>query len=674
MAKDTKEPGEEEFASDSNLNTMPQSSAVTGEPGHDDATGHDSSRYFSLKTHGSFDEDQSTGSNSPGGSDEDISIFRTRSLLDDDDGEEAEGGTGPSTSLRTASNPSGNTEISSGGINNKLQQLVRAPQPIMPAEGRELTCRPSVLSVHLANQHSWDGFLRRGTRLKTFVDGAMHKIRDSFGTESGEKRQQAPGQEDSVSEPPQRRRRLNQTDFASSLAQERTAEVIQLQRVSIQSAMCCAIALHNYCFAHIISFQQLKDYEVQASAMKAANDALREESASIQQRLDRTTQALRAAGSNAQKARADADAAQATAASLAQTLDSLDTVVTETKRASQVLHQEHQKISSTVSEMEGKLIQKESELMRVNKELKSLRAENTELEVLKTKWSDEQKRLKQSLDLQDQELRELKQLQEERDALEKARKLRAEQVEKELRETQEMLMSATSGQAQAEKIQKELQETILELRKSNEDIHEKMSLQQTTNSDEISRLSEALLKAEKDTQKLRIEAEAAAETIQRLTNEKESAKKQISDLKSRALAAEHRVKDLSCMSSLFTTPEANTNQKDTRTVSTTSTTPGTSMSFILPPLNGSVSHSIHATMEKENTTGHSNIPQSSICSICSKASYGLMKPCQCGNKACTKKAHLSCVNRIQPGPSVSHPGTPAPQLPVVLCSVISSSN
>ncbi|GAX22931.1 hypothetical protein FisN_24Lh220 [Fistulifera solaris] len=644
-----KEPGEDELTLESNRNTMPQSSAVTGEPGNGDATGRDSSRYFSLKTHGSFDEDHSVGNKSPDSSDEDISIFRTRSLLDDDDGEEAEGETGPDATLQAATNLAGNKESSIRGISNKPQQLVHAPQGSMSAESRQLTCRPSVLSVHLANQHSWDGFVRRGTRLKTFVDGAMHKLRDSFGAESGEKRQQPSGQENSVSEPPQQRRRLDQTDFASSLAQERTAEVIHLQR-------------------------QLKDYEVQASAMKAANDALREESASIQQRLDRTTQALRAAGSNAQKARADADAAQATAASLAQTLDSLDTVVTETKRASQVLHQEHQKISSTVSLMEGKLIQKESELIRVNKELKSLRAENTELEELKTKWSDEQKRLKKSLDLQDEELRDLKQLQGERDALEKARKIRAEQVEKELRETQEMLISATSGQAQAEKIQKELQETILELRKSNEDIHAKMSLQQSTNADEVSRLSEALTKAEKETQKLRIEAEAAAETIQRLKMERESAKKQISDLKSRALAAEHRVKDLSSMSSLFTTPEAHTNQKDARTVSTTSTTPAASKSFILPPLNGSGPHPIPTSTDKENTIGLSNVPQSSICSICSKASYGLMKPCQCGNKACTKKAHLSCVNRIQPGPSVSHPGTPAPQLPVVLCSVISSGN
>ena len=91
-------------------------------------------------------------------------------------------------------------------------------------------------------EHSWDSFVRRGTRLKTFVDGAMHKIRDSFGNEGGEKRQHPSGEENCVNEPPQQRRRLEQTDYASSLAQERTAEVIQLQRVSVVLRSTCIVS------------------------------------------------------------------------------------------------------------------------------------------------------------------------------------------------------------------------------------------------------------------------------------------------------------------------------------------------------------------------------------------------------------------------------------------------
>jgi len=68
---------------------------------------------------------------------------------------------------------------------------------------------------------------------------------------------------------------------------------------------------------------------------------------------------------------------------------------------------------------------------------------------------------------------------------------------------------------------------------------------------------------------------------------------------------------------------------------------------------------------KEDTK---RVPQSSICSICFKESFGEMKACQCGNPECKRRAHMICVNRINPGPSVAHPGTPAPRLPTVLCA------
>ena len=62
------------------------------------------------------------------------------------------------------------------------------------------------------------------------------------------------------------------------------------------------------------------------------------------------------------------------------------------------------------------------------------------------------------------------------------------------------------------------------------------------------------------------------------------------------------------------------------------------------------------------------VPPAATCSICFKAAFGLMKSCQCGRADCDKRAHLTCANRINPGPSVSHPGTPAARLPIVLCS------
>ena len=72
--------------------------------------------------------------------------------------------------------------------------------------------------------HTWDGFVRQGTRLKTFLDDTMTKVRDSLS----EKRPLVP-QEKSEDEPPRQRRRVD--EHAADLAREKMAEVMQLQRV-----------------------------------------------------------------------------------------------------------------------------------------------------------------------------------------------------------------------------------------------------------------------------------------------------------------------------------------------------------------------------------------------------------------------------------------------------------
>lgn len=223
---------EDMFTSVSHEVALPQTSTrgSTDTRCDDTLVARGKSRFFDVKARGSFDEDASVGSISPTSSDEDVSIFRTHSLLDDDDGDDAEGDTGPEASMTTTDISSGNRSVSNGGT--QIRRSRQIFQSSTPAEfsSYELTRRSSAPSISAA--HSWDGFVRHGTRLKTFVDGAMHKIRDSFGNENGGKRQNPSGDENTITEPPQQRRRLEKTEHASVLAQERTAEVIQLQRVS----------------------------------------------------------------------------------------------------------------------------------------------------------------------------------------------------------------------------------------------------------------------------------------------------------------------------------------------------------------------------------------------------------------------------------------------------------
>jgi predicted nuclease with TOPRIM domain len=408
--------------------------------------------------------------------------------------------------------------------------------------------------------------------------------------------------------------------------------------------------------------------------LNASNDSLREEAASSQNRLERTVAALRIAGSNAAKARGDADTAQATATGLAQSLQSLQTVVTETKRASQVLHQDQQQVSTAATSIQAKLLQKEADLARAQKEMLSMRTSQKRLESSHQRWKEERSDLQFTLDDQKQGLLRLGHGMAERDAVERARKERADQIELEWREAQAMLVQATAGQAAAEQTQALLKQSILELHAANKQLHEQAWGQQEASRKEKERLHEALTKAEKQAQQLRIRGEATEEDMQRLRLDKTAAEKQVSQLKTRLAGLERRLKDAG--STTMVSPDAMNESTHVsppnNNESSTGIALGTGLGFSLPPLSGS-SRLALVGGGQDNSNDNAPVP-AKCCSICFKAAFGLMQSCQCGKPDCDKRAHLSCMNKIKPGPSVSHPGTPAPRLPLVLCAATATAS
>lgn len=411
--------------------------------------------------------------------------------------------------------------------------------------------------------------------------------------------------------------------------------------------------------------------------MQAANASLREETASSQSRLARTVDALRIAGTNAAKARADADAAEATAATLAQTLQSLQTVITETKRASQLLHHEQQQVTATAANVEAKLLQKEGDLVRAHKELQTLRQSNSLFERSHGKWKFERELLERQVKQCEQELGELRREKLEQAAMEQARKDRADKVEHEWRRAQSMLIEATSGQAAAEHTQAILEETIASLQKANQDLHATLKEQQAAARGDNQRLSEALGKAEKEAQRLRIAAEATEEDMQRLKLDKTAADKQIQQLKNRLATLERSLKESVATASALTGGGGGTSNS---TVSPETTSPANTstaqLSIHLPPLatGKKAPSAMMIMMSTTSVTDKENkgVENGDLCCICFKQSLGIMKTCQCGDKVCRKKAHANCVKLSAPGPSVSHPCTPAPKLPVVLCGSVLS--
>lgn len=329
---------------------------------------------------------------------------------------------------------------------------------------------------------------------------------------------------------------------------------------------------------------------------------------------------------------------------------SLQAVVDETKSATYLLHQEQQQLAETSTSLETKLVQKEADLTRAYSALRTLRNEKATFDLQAAKWKYEKSNLERRYEHAAQEVDSLRKTMFEREAIETARKERAQKVEEELRQVQTLLKQATAGQEESAKTQAALQEALVELQKANETIQTRLTTQQEAARKETTRLCEALTKAEREAQDLRIQNEASSEAYERLRLDKLAADKLNAQLKSQLARLELQQKEAG------TTPFA-TSIPSFQTPCRSSL----GLSISLPPLGGS------AASEKSNNVAN----QSSTCCICFKASFGIMNRCQCGKADCNKRVHMTCANRVQPSISVSHPGTPAPPLPLVLCGNVS---
>lgn len=359
--------------------------------------------------------------------------------------------------------------------------------------------------------------------------------------------------------------------------------------------------------------KQLEEAQAQVAALTASNETLREEGATSSLRFERTIEALKISAANAACARTDADQAEASADGLSTQLEALKTVIEQTKLAAQVMHDEQQEIEEQVRNGQTKLLQVEAELARSQKETKELRESAQTWETKAKGLQEEATTLKRQIVDQQEEARKLANTLEERDALEAARTQRSQELEKELKQAQALLVEASSKAADDETLAT-LQANLKELQTANNKLHEQLSEQETMAKEETERLKKTLTEVEEEAKKLRIEAS--------LNRDKTSANEN--------------------NNSGPISPEAGNTSPFAISTTLNMTTPTAKDSHAVPP--------------------------ATTCSVCFKAAFGLMKSCQCGKPECDKRAHLTCANRVNPGLSVSHPGTPAPKLPLVLCS------
>jgi myosin heavy subunit len=436
--------------------------------------------------------------------------------------------------------------------------------------------------------------------------------------------------------------------------------------------------------------KELKEEKEHAKGMTHANSALRNASTTTTARMQTLSEALRIAGEKAANARADAEASEVRASSLASQLKNFKNVLDETKRTVETIRAEHDDISSAARDLEAKLLQKESELSRVERQKAKSDKEHRDRCVELKDLKETESLLTEHLGKRNDELAKLKKIILEREHIEKARLEMTDRLEQELRKSRSIIVELTSSAAETESTATELQETIQALQEANESLHDKIKENSEKAEKEKAKLHESLTEAENEAQKLRLKAAVDDEELQKVRLDKNSNEKEVQQLKIRLLAKANSVgvigpgDELGDVSSLHS---------DLNSVTPTSLalpykTPGKVLStkspheqFSIPKLKSisprvpSSLSNTSASMEKVNrpvsssnsSSNNRRRPVQTNCSICFKASYGIMKACQCGDPKCALRAHATCISGKKSLPSVSHPGNPSPALPAILC-------
>ena len=379
---------------------------------------------------------------------------------------------------------------------------------------------------------------------------------------------------------------------------------------------------------------------------------------------------------------------------MATQLKSFKNALDETKHTVESIRTEHDDISSVSRDLERKLLQRESELHRLQKQKQKSDEENAtiggELENLKKV----EEMLNSTVEKRDDEVLKLKKALAERENVESARLERTDRLENELSKARSMLIEMTSAAADGESTAAELRDTIEALQNENKSLHQKIEKAIGASSKERAKLQQALAHAENEAQKLRVKEAVDDEDFQKLRLDKISSEKEVIQLKDRLSNLERRFTEASAVG-VISPSDAISDISSIKTNDTPSyKTPKKSISSIasiasqdyvnIPRLKavcGKVAMIPPVALENIPTKNFrsSNIGVSHKskglkrqmqykCSICFKAPYGIMKSCQCGNPLCDLRAHVSCISGKNPLPSVSHPGTPAPSLPAILCN------
>jgi len=463
---------------------------------------------------------------------------------------------------------------------------------------------------------------------------------------------------------------------------------------------CTSTTIHTTCI------QELREAKDRAVALKATNTTLRDSASAEAKRVERMGEALRIASGNAANARADADAAEARATALGTQISQLRAIVEETKRQADAVRGQHDEIAAATRAVEARLVEAEMALSRAERDRNSAEDERHDLVQKQEEANLTIRSLRDDLDKSREDTLLLKKASAERDVMEHGRTERTNRVEAELREAKTMLLEATSAAAETESTTAVLNETIAELQKENQTLHDKIGRQLDDAAKERKRLGDALSRKEGEAQRLRLKGATDEEEIQRLRMDNAQIEKEKGQLSSKVSDLQRRLTEVTTgigvlSSGRYSTLSsslpslASTSNASTSTIGSTRTATGlggnagvgtaagksggpgsaTGVGFVIPPLRGSSTSSTVSNKETSCSSravggrglngalgkdprsekkkkrapssstsngGSGNTKSAAGCCICHREAYGMMKACSCGG-VCGLKAHARCL-------------------------------
>jgi myosin heavy subunit len=501
----------------------------------------------------------------------------------------------------SSSEDEASTHLSIARNHSLLDDMEDSPMP-SASPGKRRRTSP------YTTDNGWQGFCRKGTQIKALLDDAFVKVVSASATveRQGSRDSESPGSEMEAVDMSMSIAPSSSSFSVANIARQKTAECILLQ-------------------------QELEKVKMEHTQLQALNHELRESARHQSTRMQKMTSALQLASQNSAKARVDADAAEATAATLAMQLQALQMVIHETKRASHILLKEQDEITQKAQSVEQKYVQTQADLARANTQRQTLQRQTLKLTQTTKSLEDNIRELKTRLDHQRAETKQWQQSCAELQDLEDSQQQRKRRIEEELQQAQTLLVDATATAAETEATTTQLKNSMEKLQQANQQLHKQLEEQQSKVRNEKENHRDALQVAHTENQAFKNKDLSQQDQIKKLTAENQAQERRFSQIQTKTTNLERRL------------------QEATNLVDTTNSIENSSP-FSIP------------TLGKENTS----MPTCK-CMICFKDAVGLMKKCQCGKPGCTSRAHATCVNKITAGPSVSHPGTPAPRLPVVLC-------